>query len=124
MTICAVQGKCLLFFSLNCGEPKLHEIFYDLFEIMRLEGERGRITAPFYHRVSFLTLRDFRGRGEVFRSRSIVNTYLEEFDIVADEIRRGLKESEYVPLRCTLDVMRILDTVRSQIGLEYDDLEQ
>lgn len=94
------------------------------FEIMRLEGERGRITAPFYHCVSFLTLRDFRGRGEVFRSRTIVNTYLEEFDIVADEIRRGLKESEYVPLRCTLDVMRILDTVRSQIGLEYDDLEQ
>ena len=93
------------------------------FEIMRLKGDRGTITAPFYHSVSFLTCRTDRGGGEVFRSRGIVNTYLREFDIVADEIRRGLTESGYVPLESTLDVMRIMDTVREQIGLEYDDLE-
>ena len=93
------------------------------FEIMLLKGDKGRITAPFYHSVSFLTCRTDHGGGEVFRSRDIVNTYLEEFDIVADEIRRGLTESEYVPLHSTLDVMRIMDTVREQIGLKYDDLE-
>ena len=53
-----------------------------------------------------------------------MNTYLTEFDIVADEIRRGLTESEFVNLRATSDVMHILDTIRGQIGLRYDDLER
>ena len=52
-----------------------------------------------------------------------MNTYLTEFDIVADEIRRGLTESEFVSLQATSDVMRIMDTIRSQIGLRYDNLE-
>lgn len=42
---------------------------------------------------------------------------------VADEIRRGLKESEKVPLSATSNVMHILDEVRSQIGLVYTELE-
>ena len=52
-----------------------------------------------------------------------MNTYLNEFDIVADEIRRGLTESEFVSLQATSDVMHILDTIRGQIGLEYNALE-
>ena len=52
-----------------------------------------------------------------------MNTYLNEFDIVANEIRRGLTQSEFVSLQANSDVMRIMDTIRSQIGLEYNDLE-
>ena len=39
------------------------------------------------------------------------------------EIREGLKESRMVPLKATSDVMHILDTVREQIGLVYNELE-
>jgi hypothetical protein len=48
---------------------------------------------------------------------------MDEFDKVAEEIRRGLTESEVYPLRSTLDVMKIMDEIRGQIGLVYDNLE-
>ena len=47
----------------------------------------------------------------------------EELTILAREIREGLTESRWVSLQATADVMRILDTVRAQIGLHYNDLE-
>ncbi len=46
-------------------------------------------------------------------------TYLNEFDIVASEIQQGLTQSRYVPLGATLDVMRILDDCRAQLGVIY-----
>ena len=52
-----------------------------------------------------------------------VNLYLNEFNIVSDEIKRGLKESEMVPLKATSDVMHIMDEIRKQIGLDYATLE-
>jgi hypothetical protein len=52
-----------------------------------------------------------------------INSYLDEFDRVAQEIREGLKESKMVPLKATSNVMHLLDEVRAQIGLNYDDLE-
>ena len=61
---------------------------------------------------------------EVFRLRKCAGrSYLYEFDTVAEEIRSGRTESKRVPLSCTSDVMHILDTVREQIGLVYEDLE-
>ena len=94
------------------------------FERMTIKGERGIITAPLYHAFSLLTCCKGLFRRERFiSSKGIINKYLEEFDIVADEIRRGLTESEYVPLQCTSDVMHLLDTVRAQIGLCYDQLD-
>lgn len=44
---------------------------------------------------------------------------LNELDLAAGEIREGLTESRYVPHRSTLDVMRILDECRRQLGLVY-----
>ena len=52
-----------------------------------------------------------------------INLYLNEFNIVSDEIKRGLKESELVPLKATSDVMHIMDEIRKQIGLDYAALE-
>ena len=59
----------------------------------------------------------FKGPGGIF------NSYVTEFDIAACEIREGRIESAMVPLQATYDVMKIMDTIREQIGLEYPDLE-
>ena len=45
--------------------------------------------------------------------------YLKEFDSVAAEIRDGLKESTFIPFRCTYDCMTILDECRRQMKLVY-----
>ena len=44
---------------------------------------------------------------------------LNEFDIVASEIRQGLKESKLGPHQATLDVMELMDECRRQMGLVY-----
>ncbi len=93
-------------------------------EKMTIKGEKGEITAPFYHccngvtyKKSFFKKETFKGKGPKF------NSYLDEFDTVASEIRQGLTESKMVPLKATSDVMHILDKIREQIGLSYDNLE-
>jgi hypothetical protein len=50
-------------------------------------------------------------------------SYVEEFDSVANDIRNGLKESSMVPLKATSDVMHLLDEIRAQMGLNYNNLE-
>ena len=63
-------------------------------------------------------------RKEAFRGNGPkINSYLDEFDAVARDIREGKTESEMVPLKATLEVMEILDEIREQIGLSYDNLE-
>ena len=94
------------------------------FERMRIRGEKGSIRAPLYHALNRVTLQQgllgrsvFKGPGGAF------NSFVTEFDTVAREIREGRTESTMVPLQATYDVMRILDTIRNQIGLEFPDLE-
>ena len=94
------------------------------FEKMTIRGSRGKIKAILYHALNRATLRQgllgrtvFKGPGGLF------NSYVTEFDIAAREIREGLTESKMVPLQATYDVMKIMDTIRGQIGLEYPDLE-
>lgn len=94
------------------------------FEKMTIRGSRGKIKALLYHALNRATLRKgllgrtvFKGPGGLF------NSYVTEFDIAAREIREGLTESKMVPLQATYDVMKIMDTIRGQIGLEYPDLE-
>lgn len=94
-------------------------------EKMKIQGEKGSIQAPLYHAMNYVTLHLGLLRKTVFRGPGPkMNTYLNEFNIVADEIRRGRTESEWVPLQATGDIMRIMDTIRSQIGLVYTDLEE
>lgn len=93
-------------------------------EKMSIKGEKGEIKAPFYHcangviyKKSLFHKETFKGKGPKF------NTYLDEFDAVAEDIRAGRTESDMVPLKATSDVMHILDKIREQIGLEYPVLE-
>lgn len=93
-------------------------------EKMCIKGENGKIKANFYHAFNGVTYKKstfdrthFKGDGPM------VNSYLDEFDTVAKEIRAGLSESTMVPLKCTCEVMHILDEIRAQIGLEYTCLE-
>ena len=94
------------------------------FEKMTIKGNEGTIKALLYHMMNGLTLSKglfkkerFKGPGPKF------NSYLDEFDTVAQEIREGLTESRMHNLTHTLDVMRILDQIREQIGLSYTELE-
>lgn len=94
------------------------------FEKMTIYGESGKITAPLYHAVNFATLHKGLFKKQIFKGPGpFFNSYLDEFDTVAREIREGRTESKMVPLQATSDVMHILDTVREQIGLTYPDLE-
>lgn len=93
-------------------------------EKMVIMGDEGKITAPFYHAMNGITCKKGLFRKEAFRGNGPkINSYLDEFDAVARDIREGKTESEMVPLKATLEVMEILDEIREQIGLSYDNLE-
>ncbi len=93
-------------------------------EKMVIKGEKGKITAPFFHAINGITCKKGLFRKETFKGNGPkMNSYLDEFDAVAEDIRSGRTESAMVPLKATLDVMEILDEVRAQIGLSYDNLE-
>lgn len=71
--------------------------------------------------------RDFHSSGKVvFKTKKGIFTiketcsYLDEFNKVAEEIRMGKKESDYVPLKFSLAVIKVLDECRRQMGLVYD----
>ena len=120
------HGEDILFTYPNGLKVTISASIVDMkgFEKMRIEGEKGKIEAMVYHamngvtcRLGFLKKETFKGPGPK------VNSYLDEFNTVAREIRAGLTESKMVPLQATSDVMHILDTVAKQIGLTYTDLE-
>ena len=94
------------------------------FEKTTIHGDKGTIKAPLYHASGIASLHRGLFRSKLFLSGGkLFNSYMDEFDKVADEIRRGLTESEVYPLKSTLDVMKIMDEIRGQIGLVYDNLE-
>ena len=94
------------------------------FEKMTIFGEQGQIKAPLYHASGIAHLKKGLFDSRLFLSGGkLFNSYMDEFDKVAEEIKSGLTESEVYPLKSTLDIMRIMDEIRGQIGLEYNDLE-
>lgn len=93
-------------------------------EKMVIQGEKGKITAPFYHAMNGVTCKTGLFGKETFKGDGPkLNSYLDEFDAVAEDIRAGKKESSMVPLSVTLAVMKILDEIREQMGLDYGELE-
>lgn len=86
-------------------------------EALILKGEKGEIRSPFFHMTKDAELLCDGCEAEKFHGEG---GYLNEFDIVASEIREGLTESRYVPLQATSDVMHIMDDCRAQMGLVYD----
>ncbi len=93
-------------------------------EKMSIKGDKGEIKAPFYHAMNGVTCKTGLFRKDAFKGDGPkINSYLDEFDAVAEDIRSGKTESKMVPLKATKDVMEILDAVREQIGLTYNELE-
>ena len=85
-------------------------------ERLKIRGSRAKTDLFFYHSANAATLRRSGGGHETFRADGSI---LNEFDRVASEIREGRIESRYVPHRATVDVLRILDECRRQMGLVY-----
>lgn len=86
------------------------------FERMRLSGERGRINCPLFHHTNTVT---FHEKGHFPHRYKGDGGYDNEFTLAGEEIRAGLKESSYVPLQATYDVLRMMDECRRQMGLFY-----
>ena len=85
-------------------------------EKLTLKGTKGSTKLWFYHSANHVSLH--RRHGQTARL-SASGGYVNEFDCVAREIRDGLTESLLVPHSATLDVMRIMDECRRQMGLVY-----
>ena len=80
-----------------------------------IEGSEGSINIPMFHMAWKASLKA-GGKKEVYRGKT---DYLTEFSAVADEIRSGKTESDYIPFEATLNVMKIIDECRNQLGLKY-----
>ena len=93
-------------------------------ETMSIKGENGEIKAPFFHALNGVTCKKGLFRKEKFKGKGPkMNSYLDEFNAVADDIRSGRKENNMVPLKATSDIMHLLDEIRNQIGLDYGNIE-
>lgn len=85
-------------------------------EELSIRGSGASLNLKIFHRAGWAKLHRANGADELVRGGC---TYLNEFDIVASEIREGLTESRFVPLDATADVMGLLDECRRQMGLRY-----
>lgn len=81
-----------------------------------IKGSKGTISLPaFFHMASRAVLKNKNGK-QVFNGKT---DYFTEFTRVAEEIRMGNKESDYIPLSATKACMSIMDECRRQMRLAY-----
>jgi len=81
----------------------------------KITGTKGEINVPIFHMARLAELKA-DGKKESFCGKT---NYLIEFTRVAEEIRAGKTESDYIPHLATRDCMRIMDECRKQMGLVY-----
>ena len=94
----------------------LHMSLCSLKENCRIRGTKGTVSLPvFFHMASKAILKNENGK-HVFTGKT---DYLTEFTKVAEEIRQGKTESEYIPFAATRTCMEIMDECRRQMGLRY-----
>ena len=84
-------------------------------EAMLIEAQNGMIANTGFHYAEPALVK-VGDTIEILQGRK---GYTIEFDNVADEIRRGLTASAFIPPQMTLDCMCILDECRRQMGLVY-----
>ncbi len=97
-------------FSCECSMSLEH-----LKESFEIVGTKGKIILPLFHVAPVAIMKIKRG----FRLFFGKTTYLNEFNRVAEEIRQGKKQSDYIPFESTLQCMKIMDECRRQMGLKY-----
>jgi predicted dehydrogenase len=95
---------------------KLNMSLCNLKESCVINGSKGKITLPiFFHMAPKAVLKNEDGK-EIFEGKT---DYLTEFTRVAQEIKQGKTQSDYIPFEATRACMQIMDTCRSQMGLVY-----
>lgn len=85
-------------------------------EVLIIKGTKGSVTIPWFHFANEVAFVGADGTEEVFTGDG---SMLNEFNLVAEEIRAGLTESKYVPHQATLDVLELMDACREQMELRY-----
>lgn len=81
-----------------------------------IKGSKGTVSLPvFFHMASKAILKNEKG-SQIFSGKT---DYLTEFTRVADEIRQGKTESDYIPFEATRECMKIMDECRKQMNLVY-----
>ena len=85
-------------------------------EFFEAVGERGVLTVEHFHEADSACIRF--ADGSELRCAGGGN-YLNEFDLVAAEMRTGQTDSRYEPRRVTIAVMEQIDECRRQMGLIY-----
>lgn len=108
-----IKEKVTLYYgNMPC---ELYMSFEYLKEKCVIKGSDGKIRVPLYHCGAFGVMKG-KGSAKIATGKT---TYLNEFDRCATEIRKGRKESEFIPFRATLDCMKIMDECRKQMKLKY-----
>lgn len=80
------------------------------------KGTKGTVSLPvFFHMANKAMLKNRYGKF-TFNGKT---DYLVEFTRVAEEIKAGKKESEYIPFSSTIATMKIMDECRKQMNLVY-----
>lgn len=79
-----------------------------------IKGTMGEIKLPMFHMASKAVMNN--GKRTVFRGKT---DYLTEFTCVADEIKNGKTESDFIPFSSTRACMQIMDECRKQMNLIY-----
>lgn len=83
-------------------------------------GEEGRIKIPAPMHCSRKAI--LKGKEKIrYHDSYPFGLYENEFTLVSEEIKQEKKESSYVPFSSTLDVMKIIEEIKKQIGLSYDE---
>lgn len=81
-----------------------------------IKGSKGTVNLPvFFHMASKAILKNEKG-SQTFSGKTDYHT---EFTRVADEIRQGKTESDYIPFEATRECMKIMDECRKQMNLVY-----
>ncbi|MBH1940289.1 Gfo/Idh/MocA family oxidoreductase [Mobilitalea sibirica] len=83
-------------------------------------GDKGKIVVPNFWMAETAMLYDAENNlVESFSEPFAVNGYVYEAEEVNRCLREGKLESEVVPLKDTLDIMKIMDEIRADWGLTY-----
>lgn len=82
-----------------------------------IKGTKGSIAVPQFHMAKKAVLTTDEGEKTFEASENLL--YGKQFSNVAQEIRSGRKEGEYISAKSTIEVMGLLDECRNQMGLVY-----
>lgn len=87
----------------------------------KVGGTEGKIKLPMmFHAARKAKLKSKQGN-QIYKDKENILLYEREFVIASQEIQEGLIESRFVSKKSTLDVMKILEEIKSQINLKYPD---